>query len=137
MIERVAVAGADQRDLVGLRCDAGKQLGYLHAGLPVRWNFQGLPRMGAFAKSMRLVLRPFAISAEIVSPLRLASSGLGSKVSTWLTPPCMNRWMTALGARPENGAALGASGLRDAASNIGQRQRAEAASGLISRFASR
>jgi hypothetical protein len=49
---------------------------------PQRWNLHGLPRTGALAKSIRLVFQPFATSAEIVSPFRLVSSGLGSNVST-------------------------------------------------------
>ena len=84
---------------------------------PCLENFHGLPRIGALAKSIRLVLSPFAISAEMVWPLFLASSGLGSNVSTWLTPPCMNRWITAL-ARAGKCGGLGASGLFGAASSI-------------------
>src|SRR5262249_10112667 len=43
-------------------------------------------------------LRIFSASSLVGMswPLRLTSSGLGSNVSTWLTPPYMNRQMTAL-----------------------------------------
>jgi len=58
---------------------------------PCLENFQGLPRMGALVKSIRLVFSPFAASAEIVWPLRSLRSGLGSNVSSWLMPPVSHK----------------------------------------------
>src|SRR5262249_32761907 len=47
-------------------------------------------------------------------PLSLLRIGLGSKVSTWLGPPCMKRWMTHF-AVAGSGGVLGANGLGVAA----------------------
>ena len=58
---------------------------------PARVNFHGVPRISALLKSMREVFRPRAKLSGTVWPLRFVSSGLGSQVSTWLTPPCMKR----------------------------------------------
>ena len=71
---------------LGNRSDTGRP------HLPPGRNVHGLPRRTALVGSwMKLVLIVLASSTESAWPLRFVSSGLGSKVSTWLTPPCMKR----------------------------------------------
>src|SRR5215472_5252067 len=50
-------------------------------------------------------------------PSSLESSGFGSKVSTWLGPPCIKRWITLLAEGGSRGF-LGASGLESSSPAI-------------------
>ena len=75
---------ADQRDVVGVLGHVREQLRHVHAALAVLLE---LPRRGH--QPAGRAHRPSRTSPTpvIVSPWSSAESGLGSKVSTWLTPP--------------------------------------------------
>ena len=109
MIERVAVARAHQEKFVGVLRDFRKECGNLDARLAMPPEVPGGAASKAFVKSMRLVFRPFTKLPGSVFPDSRASSGFGSQVSTWETPPCMNRQMTFL-ARGVSCGVFGASG---------------------------
>ena len=112
----------------------GKQFGNLHARLATAGvNFQGLPRIGAFAKSMRFVFRPFAASAEMRLTVALRQLGLRIERVDMADAAVHEQVDDALGLRGAGAAAFGASGFAPAAWSIeAKRHRSEAAAGLRS-----
>ena len=107
MREAVGIHAADDRQVVdAARPGAGYRSETSIPAWPCRANLRDEP---SSVPGLRTFRSGSLSRVGIGLPLCLVSSGLGSNVSTWLTPPYMNRTMHALALAGKCGA-FGASG---------------------------
>ena len=91
VVVRLAERGSEQRKLVHVRRHVRKDLGHVHPALPVLLELEWARHQRA---GMTLSDDDVALARQAADRRKRFNAGLGSNVSTWLTPPLMNSEMT-------------------------------------------